>query len=272
MGAQSQGNRYVVPPRETHTHTVIFLHGRESTASEFAAELLESQASDSRVLLEIFPTIKWVFPNSGTRTSARYNIKELQWFDMWDVKNPQERKDLQMDGLRESIAFILDLVRTETAFVPPERIILGGISQGCATAIHALLYGGIRLGGFIGLSSWLPFQNDITEKAQYCASDSKLLQRIRGLFKTSSTKAIIPQSLRESFPDSELAFKTPVFLSYSKDDEVVPFVNGDMFCWGLEEDLGFDVDCNVYEHGGHWINEPQGVDDMIAFLGRVIKA
>lgn len=155
---------------------------------------------------------------------------------MWEVKNPQQRKDIQVDGLRESIALILSVIRKEASIVPPERIILGGISQGCATAIHALLYGGMRLGGFIGLSSWLPFQDDIEQLARYSASNFNLLKNIRGLFKTSNNKSIMP--LTESFPNSELAFKTPVFLSHSKDDDVVPFHNGDMLCWGLEEVLG----------------------------------
>lgn len=157
MNAYAQ-NLHLVLPKEKHTHTIIFLHGRESNAEEFASEFFESQASDGRTLSEIFPSIKWVFPNSGTRNRARFGVEESQWFDMWEVRNPQERKDLQIDGLRVSVASILNVIRTEASIIPPERIILGGISQGCATAIHALLYGGIRLGGFVGLSSWLPFQ------------------------------------------------------------------------------------------------------------------
>jgi lysophospholipase-2 len=154
---------HIVAPTEKHSHTIIFLHGRESTASEFASEFLESQASDDRTLQEIFPSVKWVFPNSGLRKHARFGTEESQWFDMWDVKKPLERKEIQVEGLRESISFILSVIRKEASIVQPERVILGGISQGCATAIHTLLYGGIRLGGFIGLSSWLPFQDDIEQ-------------------------------------------------------------------------------------------------------------
>lgn len=261
---------HVVPPKEKHTHTIIFLHGRESTATEFATEFFESQASDHRTLPEIFPSVRWVFPNSGTRNRSRFDTKESQ-FDMWEVKNPQERKDIQIEGLRESIALILSVIRNEASIVPPERIILGGISQGCATAIHALLYGGIRLGSFIGLSGWLPFQDDIEMLARYSASNYNLLKNIRGLFRTSNKNPVMP--LTDSFPNSELAFKTPIFLSHSKDDAVVPFNNGDMLCWGLEEVLGFDVEWKTYEDGGHWINEPQGVDDIVAFLReKLIKA
>lgn len=55
---------YVAAPSKQHTHTIILLHGRDSTASEFASEFFESQASDDLTLPETFPSIKWVFPSS----------------------------------------------------------------------------------------------------------------------------------------------------------------------------------------------------------------
>jgi len=76
--------------------------------------------------------------------------------------------------------------------------------------------------------------------------------------------------LNEDFPSSELAFKTPVFLSHSKDDNVVPWQNGDMLWWRLEEDLGMEVEWRLYEDGGHWVNEPRGVDDIVGFLGKAM--
>ncbi|KAG0652698.1 Acyl-thioesterase 1 [Hyphodiscus hymeniophilus] len=266
----AQTSPHVVIPKEGHTHTMILLHGGECTASQFAEELFESQGSDSLTLPEILPSVKWVFPNSGIRNNTRFDVAESQWFDLWSSSHPQERKDLQIDGLRESITHILNIIRSEAAIVPPERIILGGISQGCATAIHALLYGGIRLGGFIGLSGWLPLEEDINIKARWSASNFTLLQRIRTLFKTSNTKATSPRPLNEDFHNSELAFKTPVFLSHSKDDDVVPWLNGDMLWWRLEEDLGMEVEWRLYEEGGHWVNEGRGVDDIVGFLGKVM--
>jgi lysophospholipase-2 len=270
MEPLTQHNPHTVPPKERHTHTIIFLHGGESNAKEFATDFFESQASDNRSLQETFPSVKWVFPNSATRNMARFDMEESQWFDLWDVRNPQERRDLQIEGLRENIAFILNVIRKEASIVPPDHIVLGGISQGCATAIHALLYGGIRLGGFIGLSSWLPFEEDINIKARWTSSDFTMLQNIRKIFKPANIKSTMPQPFNEIFPAEELAFKTPVFLSHSKDDDVVPFKNGDMLWWRLEEDLGFDVDWKVYEDGGHWINEPNGVDDIEEFLRKVL--
>lgn len=117
---------HIVAPTAKHTHTFILLHGRESTASEFASEFFESQASDDRTLPEIFPSVKWVFPNSGLRKHARFNTEESQWFDLWDVKYPMEHKETQIEGLRESIAFTLRVIREEASVIQPQRVILGG--------------------------------------------------------------------------------------------------------------------------------------------------
>ncbi|KAG4435884.1 hypothetical protein IFR05_008650, partial [Cadophora sp. M221] len=53
-----------------------------------------------------------------------------QWFDMWSVENHVEKNEIQVNRLRESVKEILDLVKTEAALISPDRIILGGISQG----------------------------------------------------------------------------------------------------------------------------------------------
>lgn len=249
---------HIVSPVEEHTHTVIFLHGRDSTADEFADEFFESQATDDRTLLEAFPGYKWVFPTARTINSARFDTEMSQWFDMWSVESPEERRQSQVDGLKESIAYIISIIRNEASIVVPERIILGGISQGCATAIYALLFGGIRLGGFIGLCSWLPFQEEI--HALSTGSPAATIASLRA--------AQITANLSPNHSDFKAdVLTTPIFLSHSKDDEVVPIQNGDKLHQGLKH-LGMVIRRETYEDGGHWINEPQGVDDMVEFINK----
>jgi lysophospholipase-2 len=256
-----ENTTHVVSPSGNPTHTIIFLHGRDSIASEFALEVFESQASDDRTLPEIFPTVKWVFPASKLRNSERFGTEMSQWFDMWSVENPAEREEIQTDGLRESVEEILSIIRSEASLISPERIILGGISQGCETAILALLYGGIRLGGFIGLSSWLPLQSDIETIAK-TPEKGDALQQIRAKLQTAK-ESKAPVDLSDLSGTS--ALDTPVFLAHSKDDDVVPISNGRVLCKTLEK-LGLRVSWKAYVDGGHWVNEPQGVDDITAFL------
>jgi hypothetical protein len=52
----------VAPQGDKHTHTVIFLHGREDCGTWFAQDFFEPKSSDGRTLAEIFPSIRWVFP------------------------------------------------------------------------------------------------------------------------------------------------------------------------------------------------------------------
>ncbi|KAI9697872.1 MAG: hypothetical protein M1820_007659 [Bogoriella megaspora] len=222
----------IIAPHSAHTHTIILLHGRDSNASEFATDFLESEASDGQALPWIFPTLKWVFPTAMMRKSERFGIEMSQWFDMWTTEAPAEREELQLEGLNESISFVLDVIRQESSVVGAANVVLGGISQGCATAIQALLRGERKLGGFVGFCGWMPLESE----------------------------------MRTSNRSDNPALRTPVFLSHSRGDEVIPVANGERLCTNLREHMGMRVDWHCYDNDEHWITEPQGVDEMVKFL------
>ncbi|KAI5918633.1 lysophospholipase II [Camillea tinctor] len=227
---------YRVEPKY-HTHTVIFLHGRDSNAREFADEFFESEASkpenQPRTLLDLFPSIKWVFPNAPASHSERFGSQMSQWFDMWSVDNPREHPELQRPGLERSIEQILDVIKNEERLVPRERIFLCGISQGFATAVATFFATREEFAGLLGLCSWMPIET-----------------HIQGVMR-----------------DSCLGNKTPVFLSHSLDDDVVPINNGRELRDSILS-YGLHVEWREYEDGGHWINEPKGVDDIVQFLSK----
>lgn len=227
---------HYIQPR-SHTHTIIFLHGRDSHAAEFASELFESEASGTgprRTLLDLFPTVRWVFPNAPRLRSARFGAEMRQWFDMWSVEKPAERPELQEPGIRQSVRRVGTLVRKESCRVPRANIFLGGISQGFATALATCLSDKSRggeggLAGLVGLCSWMP---------EVCRDWS-----------------MEPHAMGD----------TPVLLGHSVDDDVVPVEHGRE----LRDKLlarKFSVEWREYANGGHWVNEPQGVDDIVRFL------
>lgn len=113
---------------------------------------------------------------------------------MWSVEDPSEKAELQIEGLKESIAQIRELIEVEAAIVGYDGVVLGGISQGCATALLTLLTGGVELGGFVGMCGWLPFEgvgiDEVFEKMGV-----------------------------EQMEDYKEAFQTRVFLSHCEDDE-----------------------------------------------------
>jgi lysophospholipase II len=267
---------HIIPPTGPHTHTIIFLHSRGSTAEAFASALFQAHGRDWPSLPAALPSVKWVFPRSGLRAaSARDDEMVPQWFDMHSVERPQERGDLQLAGLRDSVAAILRLADAEEALFAgappppagaPERVVLAGLSQGCAAAAHALLRSGRRFAAFVGLSGWLPF---VERVEGICAAEAGRVGRMararREMLGWEGGGGGQGGEGGPSAADIGACLATPVFLSYCRDDDVVPVVNGVEMCKGLRS-LGLTVRWNAYDTGGHWLNEPRGVDDLVRFM------
>ncbi|KAK7927559.1 phospholipase/Carboxylesterase [Apiospora marii] len=259
----------VCGPTGAHTHTVIFLHGRDSGCAEFADEFFESETSAGpdqkpQTLRELFPTVKWVFPGAPVTRSARFDSGMSQWFDMWSVEDPEECPEIQRGGLRQSIDQILSVVREEEAAgVPRDRIFLGGISQGFATAMAALFAEGQGgFAGMVGLCSWMPFATPAEEslKGDDDASSASSFTHLQRIFTTTTANKPPPVTA-----NVKALRQTPILITHSLDDEVVPVQNGRRLRDILQRQ-GFVVEWKEYPDGGHWVNEPQGVDDMAHFL------
>jgi lysophospholipase-2 len=191
----SSDTTYVLPSG-LHTYTMIFLHGREDFGDDLAENFFDSKSSTTgKSLSELFPTIKFVFPTAKMLYSAQRDFEftnssfaaalkgeEIisQWFDVWDLKNEEEKQHLMIPGLQDSIQQISNIIKVEVEQVPAENILLGGISQGCVAALYTLLASHIQIGGFIGLSSWLPFERKLqqlsrqAEKECGCSKDASV--------------------------------------------------------------------------------------------------
>lgn len=227
-------------------------------------------------------------------------LTSRQWFDIWSVDNPSEHEHIQKEGLREGISAVLEIVHEESRYVPLSRIFLGGISQGSVTAILALLCGEMKLGGFVGLCAWMPFQKSIMEiirtqnaidneaqdtiispdtcgilsiplyKGRITSKTPHITDKVRALL-GGVQQHISQNSTGADRSDDVLA--TPIFLSHSTNDEIVPVENGRLLRDCLEE-LGMKVTWKEYSDGGHWIYEPEdedirnGIDDIEDFVCR----
>jgi lysophospholipase-2 len=219
---------------------------------------------------------------------------------MWSVENPSEQEEIQKEGLRESISAIVEVIHQEARIITPSHIFLGGISQGSATAILALLCSDMKLGGFVGLCTWMPFRNSVLEIARKHKHDtqdqeqatnqgalsllsqpssqgstsksSHVAEKIRGLLGVVRGTSVENDTNTNINANAANTLATPVFLSHSKNDEVVPIQNGRLLRDCLET-LGMKVTWKEYEDGGHWIYEPEdenvrnGIDDIEEFVG-----
>jgi predicted esterase len=273
---------FVSGPYGLHTNTAILLHGRGSNGPEFAEDFLSSQTVDDKSLTDRFPGWRWVFPTSRTRWSTRFEEEIYTWFDAYSLTDTNERSDLQLSGLRESVADILEVIEREIELLNgrASRIYIGGISQGMATALWTFLCCTLlgrhqeSIGGFLGFCGWLPFANRLECLHEQLRDHHPLepvptLEPIKELLvemfpNLEALQATPPADIR----DQESLISTPVFLSHGTDDIWVPVELGRQAA-EIFKKLANHVEWNEFtgaKEDGHWIKEPEGFDQIIKFL------
>lgn len=297
MGRKPKLEPLVVLPSSIHTHTMILLHGRGSNAERFAFDqsvsskpgILECKGSSGKTLSQLFPSMKFVFPTAPLRRSAARNRTTMNiWFDNSSFTDLFEREETQVEGLAENFQYIAQTIQSEARTVPLRKVFLCGISQGCAMALYVLLgltaerhCPDIRLGGFIGMSGWLPFQS---------AVDNLLLSRtIRkdedGVEDPFASEIEADADLDKDDPSTRVAQFirndivgsldynkellvhrcTPIFLGHGDQDDVVKLDYGKDAMATLSH-MGLDVSWKTYQRHGHWYKVPDTIDDIVGFL------
>jgi predicted esterase len=243
-----------VPPAQgqTHSHTVVFLHGRGDSAANFCNSLQYSRDSQGRTLADAFPSFRWVFPQAPKRKCASSPDEWNQWFDVWNVSNLAENEDLQAEGLREVVPTIRDILAKEASDLNGrwDKVILMGISMGSATSVHTLFNLNIptpdkRLGAFVGFSGRCPFAG-------------RTLDEMRMTLQVDSSPT-----------HSDVLKNTPMLLEHCVDDPLVLVDWGRKQCEILKG-FGANVTWREYGNGGHWFNSPHGMDDVVGFLRTVL--
>ncbi|KAL9603545.1 MAG: hypothetical protein Q9219_001047 [cf. Caloplaca sp. 3 TL-2023] len=251
---------HVVLPTARHTHTIIALHGRGSQGLEFSHDLFTSFPStpNHRSLPQTFPSAKWVFPSSQARYSTVFQEDLDEWFDVYSLTHPETREELQIKGLHDSIEFLLTLLKDEAREVGHERVILLGMSQGCATALMVLLASSMKLAAFVGLSGWMPFRAQIEDSIR--TEDG-----LPDFFRSTLNLDIPP------LPHSRSSIRnTPIFLGHNADDEIVDIELGRQAREVLQG-LGMNVVWKEVPEGGHLgMLGTEGVDAIVEFIGQAM--
>ena len=257
---------FVIPPISNHTHTLILLHDRGSSGQDFGLDFLNATDSSRKLLQSLFPGTKFVFPNAAYQcvTSIFGGPKMPQWFDIVSTQDPTGREALQFKGLREGSLHVHDIINAET--IALENIVLGGFSQGSAMALYALLaYRSDEerghLGGFVGLSGWLPLRTSLDH----------LIDRKREDRETSDIDSQISDLLRNQIglppaTSTEPRYgDIPIFLVHGDADDEVPIKLAEQTIDSLNK-LGFNAtmkSCDGLKHA--WRNGDE-IDDIATFL------
>jgi len=209
----------------------------------------------------------------------------LQWFKHQGFeKSNSDEKEIMRAGVRDSICDIANIIMREAEIVGMENIVLGGIGQGAATALTAMLIGGQDLGAFVGLDGWMPFRDEIQSVVGECYDNREKIQgqleRILGM-ETGEVEEY--EELEEEFEEEredgtndvwnenlvtkkreKLVVKPPIFLGHAEDEEVVP-------C-RLEKGMGRTLNSLGFQgqwqksKGGQGLNEGRCIDVMADFL------
>lgn len=265
---------------DEHTHTIILLHGRGSNGERFGQVFLESTD-----IARCLPTVKFVFPTAKkSRSTVLKRIPINQWYDNYSLEDPNTRTELQIDGLEESTCFLRGLIDEEARLLNDEyrRVIIGGLSQGCATSVFCLL-GGFpeddkirQLGGFIGMSGWLPFERDISRLLESGEDESETEDD--PFSRDDEDGEDIPGNIQAinhvrdvlnlpALQNSSLSYlNTPVFLGHGSADPKVSVELGRRMASILSDEFGMDVTWKAYKEFGHWYKVPDEIDDIVCFI------
>lgn len=255
------------------------LHGRGSTGPEFAEDLFSSTTTTTtkdkdKNLPASLPTWRWVFPTSKERWDSRFEEDLSAWFEAYSLTNTEEKEELQVEGLRESGAYILGILEEEVRGVGGDagRVFLGGISQGIAMGLWAFFLYAVNskvkksLGGVLGFCGWLPFGRVVEEVLGGGGGGE-----VRRVVSAVLGDVAVSDHGKETGDDdnaSAILRSTPVFLSHGTDDAFVSVGLGREATRVLQR-AGIAVEWHEFagaENDGHWIKEPEGFDHIVCFL------
>lgn len=206
------------------------------------------------------------------------------------------RQDLQVDGLSRSVAYVHGVMRREIEEVGREKVVVWGLSQGCATTLMSgLMWDGEAFGGMVGMCGYLPFSNYVEDvfnpSTAQLGDDNPFAQddddddpfSYSGGEDSSSTPTPVPDNNAFSIPDlpiqavttihdellltskPSMAFQSiPIFLGHGTKDDKVALEYGREAKKALEQ-LGVDVKMTEYEGLGHWYSGEM-LEDIFEFL------
>ncbi|EYC12872.1 hypothetical protein Y032_0045g1132 [Ancylostoma ceylanicum] len=139
----------VINAKKNHTSTVIFLHGLGDQGDGWSDVFAHEVRHDNT---------KYICPSRNHSSASRpvtlnMGMRMPAWFDLYGLDASSREDD---EGIAQATRLVHGMIDAEIATgIPSEKIILGGFSMGGALALYAGLTYPHKLGGIVGLSSFL---------------------------------------------------------------------------------------------------------------------
>lgn len=210
------------------------------------------------------------------------------WFDISTFSDRTIDESKQIEGIRESVAYLKGLVKAEVEILgDARRVIVGGFSQGCAMVGMLMLSGELDgcgiLGGWVGMSGWLPFRVQLEGAVRGCVvggDDSvgevyeKRKGAVRGYLRgILGIEVDVDADSGKESGGADVGGSGQVqrmWMGHGVGDTKVPVE------WGVQMkdlmlNLGFRVEMKTYEGLGHWY-EGGELRNLVDFLeGRWVQ-
>ncbi|KAK3078434.1 hypothetical protein LTS18_007516, partial [Coniosporium uncinatum] len=185
------------------------------------------------------------------------------WFDIMSLSEPWTEQEKQIAGLAENVRQMYMVVEQEARLVGRENIVIGGLSQGCATSLVALMGLIQPVGGYIGIAGWLPLVKDI-KAAAFQATDTDEQKSASQMRVARSVQSALGLPLSPAHGECGFA-GTPCMLGHGTADPKVVVKHGEE-ARDVLTNLGANVTWKPYADFGHWWKEPDTIDDIAAFF------
>lgn len=133
---------------------VIWLHGLGADGHDFETVIEELR----------LPSVRFILPHAPYRPVTLNNGYSMRaWFDLYGLEAGSPQDETGIRGAQAQIESLIEHERQRG--IAADRIILAGFSQGGAVALHTALRHAERLGGVLGLSTYLPLKSAMTVDA-----------------------------------------------------------------------------------------------------------
>lgn len=262
---------FIVESPVININTLVLLHGTSSYGAVFGQELAEKVDFG-----KLLPRTKLIFPSGSLRKTTVFDGTVTHaWFDIADFADRTKGEEQQKEGLRESALYLGELIRDVVDSGSHDerfKVFLGGFSQGCALSMVLLLSGELnglgvldRLGGFVGLSGWLPFAKQLREivTPENDWRENRLLVQI-WLRRELGLPLPQPRGISSLSED-----RMSVLLAHGTSDEKVKLEWGEDMK-GVLELVGYEVEWKEYKDMRH-IVVPKELVDMTEFIAHMSK-
>jgi len=137
----------VLQPLKKHAGTVIFLHGLGDSG--------EGWKDGMQLVRKHNPHVKFILPTAPNKpVTINFGMLMPAWYNIVGL-GADAKEDTQ--GLEATRSFVSGIIQQEIEQgIPPNRIIVGGFSQGAVVSLFTVYQHAVTLGGCIALSGHVP--------------------------------------------------------------------------------------------------------------------